>query len=95
MAYDIPGKGKQFLNLLNDDLADVELLYTKGGPWIKYFSHSNSLCARATRAITNYAPIGEYQIRFFLREEFSCLCGLYPIESRCHILHESTSTGIQ
>jgi len=32
MAYDIPGKGKQFLNLLNDDLADVELLYTKEGP---------------------------------------------------------------
>jgi len=25
-------KGKQFLNLLNDDLTDIEPLYTKGGP---------------------------------------------------------------
>ena len=29
-----------------------------------------------------------YQLRFFHREEFACPCGLYPIESRRHILHE-------
>ena len=40
------------------------------------------------RAITNYTPIGEYQLRFFLRKEFSCPCRLYPIESRHHILSE-------
>ena len=27
------GKGKQFLDLLNDDLNAIELSYTKGGPW--------------------------------------------------------------
>jgi len=42
----------------------------------------------ATRAITNHAPIGEYRLRFFPREEFKCLCGQYPIESRQYILHE-------
>ena len=46
------------------------------------------LCAQASRAITNYAPIGEYQLRFFPREEFDYPCGDYPIETRQHILHE-------
>ena len=51
-------------------------------------SHSNLLCTRATRAITNHAPIGEYRLRFFPREEFKCLCSQYPIESRQYILHK-------
>jgi len=70
-------KGKQFLNSLNDDLIDIKLLYTKEGPQIKYFGHSNSLYTRAIKAITNHTPIGEYQLRFFLRKEFSCPCRLY------------------
>jgi len=40
------------------------------------------------KAITNNAPIGEFQLHFFSYEDFSCLCGLYPIESRRHILHK-------
>ena len=75
-------KGCQFLNLCNDDNNPLELLYAKGGTQPKYFGHSNSLCARVIRAITNHAPIGEYRVRFFPREDFSCLCGRYPIESR-------------
>ena len=81
-------KGKHLLNLLNNDLTNIEPSYTKGGPWISHFGHSNSLCARATQAITNHAPIGEYRLRFFPREEFSCPCRSHPIESRRHILHE-------
>ena len=46
------------------------------------FGHSNSLCAKATRAIINYVPIGEYHVRFFPKEEFSYLCGLYSIKTR-------------
>jgi len=38
-------KGKNFLNLLNNDFSDIEPAYTKEGPWIKNFSFSNSLCA--------------------------------------------------
>ena len=53
------GKGKNFLKLLNDDLNVVEPSYTKGGPWLQLVGHSNLLCARATRAMTNHAPIGE------------------------------------
>ena len=80
-------KGRNFLNLLDNDFSDIEPLYNKGGPWIANFDFSNSLCAQATQVITNHAPIEEYQLRFFPREEFSCLCRLYPIETRCHILH--------
>jgi len=80
-------KGKQFLDLLNGDDNIIELFYIKEGSWLKSFSYSNSLCAQAIRAITNHAPIGEYRLKFFPREEFKCPCGLYPIESRQHILH--------
>ena len=54
----------------------------------KHFGHSNSWCTRASRAITCHAPIGEYHLQFFPREDFSCPCGNYPIETRRHILHE-------
>ena len=53
-------KGKQFLDLLDDDFNAIEPMYTKGRPWLQVFGHSNSLCAHATRSITNHAPIGEY-----------------------------------
>ena len=60
----------------------------KGGLWLQHFSHSNSLCTRATRAIINHAPIGEYRLRFFPKENFSCPCSLYSIESQQHILYD-------
>ena len=82
------GKGNQFLDLLDDDCNPIELLYIKGGPWLQSFSHSNLLCARATRAITNHVPIGEYRLRFLPNMNFSCPCNNYPIESRRHILYE-------
>ena len=44
--------------------------------------------AKATKVITNHAPIGKYKLRFFLRKDFSCLYRLDPIELRHHILHE-------
>ena len=82
------GKGRQFLDLVDNNCKDIELSYIKGGPWLQSFGHSNSLCARATRAITNHAPIGEYHLQFFPNEEFKCPCRNYPIETRRHILHE-------
>jgi len=58
-------KEQNFLNLLNDDLKPIELSNSKERPWLKFFRHSNSLCARASRAIVNHASIGEYRLRFF------------------------------
>jgi len=82
------GKGKQFLDLLDDDFNIIKPAYTKGGPWLQVFGHSNLLCAYATRVITNHISIGEYHLRFFPNENFKCLCDNYPIESRRYILHE-------
>ena len=59
------GKGRNFLDLLDDDLNIIEPHVAKGGPWLQAFGQSNSLCTRAARAITNHAPIGEYRLRFF------------------------------
>ena len=84
------GKGRQFLDLVDDDLNIIEPAYTKGGPWLQVFGYSNSLCACATRAITNHSPIGEYHLRFFPNKDFKCPCSNYSIESRRHILHECT-----
>ena len=81
------GKRKQFLDLLDNNSNTIEPSYVKGGPWLQAFGQSNSLCVRAMRALTNHAPIGEYRLRFFPREEFKCPCGVYPIKSRRHILH--------
>ena len=81
-------KGRNFLELLNNNSNPLKLSTIKGGLWLKYFSHSNFLCIRAAKAIVNHAPIGEYQLKYFPKEEFTCLCGIYPIESRHHILHK-------
>jgi len=54
------GKGRHFLELVDDDLKDIELSYTKGGLWLQLFGHSNTLCARSMGAITNHASIREY-----------------------------------
>ena len=67
------GKGRNFLDLVDNNYEIIEPSYIKGGPWLQAFGFSNSLCACTTRAITNHTPIGEYQLCFFLNEEFKCL----------------------
>ena len=76
-----------FIKLLNNDLSDIKPFYTKEGPWIEAFGFSNLLCTQATWTITNHAPIEEYRLYFFPKEEFKCSCGLYPIKTHYHILY--------
>jgi len=58
-------KGRNFLELLDNNLNIIKLTYSKDRSWLKYFGHSNLLYARAMRAIVNYTPIGKYHLRFF------------------------------
>ena len=74
-------KERSFLDLLNSDSNPLRTSYINEGLWLQYFGHSNLLCARATRAIVNHAPISEYRLRFFPRENFSYPCGVYFIET--------------
>ena len=78
-------KERNFLKLLDSDFQPLVSLNIKNSPWLQHFDYSNSLC---TRAIVNHAPIGEYRLRFFSKENFSCSCGLYPIKSQQHILYD-------
>ena len=39
------GKGKHFLDLLDDDLNVIKPSYARGGPWLQTFGHSNLLYA--------------------------------------------------
>jgi len=50
-------KERNFMDLVNSDNNVLEPTYSKGSTWLQYFGHSNMLCARAIRAITNHAPI--------------------------------------
>jgi len=50
-------RGHHFLDLLDEDSNPLEPSTENGGLWLKHFSHSNLLYARATRAIVNHAPI--------------------------------------
>ena len=82
------GKGKHFLDLLDGNLNVIEPSYARRGLWLQAFSHSNSLCACAVRAITNHTLIGEYRLQFLPNMDFACPCNNYSIEPRRHILHE-------
>ena len=77
-----------FINLCNEENNFLKPTYVKSRLQLKFFEHSNSLCIKATRAIVNHVPISKYRLRFFFRENFSCLCGSCSIESRCYILYE-------
>jgi len=80
-------KERNFLELLDNNI-NIEPMYSKEGSWLKYFGHSNSLYARVLRAMANHTPIKEYCLRFFPQKDFTYPCGLYPIETRRHILHK-------
>jgi len=53
-------KGKNFLDLLNDDLNPLKPSSIEKGPWLQLFGHSNLLCPCSSRAIMNHAPIEKY-----------------------------------
>ena len=55
-------KGKNFLELLNNDLNPLEPSSIKEGLWLQHFGHSNSSYACFSRAIINHALIGEYRL---------------------------------
>ena len=81
-------KGRQFLNLMDNNFENIVPTYIKGGLQLNYLGLSNILCTRAMRAITNHTLISKYRLRFFPDQDFSCPCSKYPIKSRQCTLHE-------
>ena len=83
-----PYRENQFLDTYDDDDNLVTPTYAKGGSWLTTIGISNSICTRATRLITNHAPIGEYRARFFPNKNTSCPCSSTQLETRHHILRQ-------
>src|SRR5882762_911595 len=81
-----PAPGHRFMFLVNSNNQRLLPSYLGGGAWLPTFNESPALCARACRALTAHAPIGEYRRDFFPNEQVSCPhCG-DPLELREHIL---------
>ena len=55
-------KGRNFMDLADSNNNVLEPIYSKSSTQLQYFGYSNTLYARTTRAITNYASIGKYQL---------------------------------
>ena len=79
-------QGHHFLSLKGGNRKPLQPSYAKGGSWLPFIAESVTLCARATRAILNHAPIGEFRQRFFPAECTQCPCGHCQVETRQHIL---------
>ena len=67
-------QGRHFLPLKGGIKNLLQSSYAKGGGWLPFIGESVTLCARATRAILNHAPIGEFRQCFFSVEYIQCLC---------------------
>jgi len=65
-------KGRQFLDLLDDDLKPIEPLYSKGGPWLN-----------SSVTLIHYVLEPQELSSIMLpQKEFKCPCGQYPIKTR-------------
>ena len=81
-------KGRNFLELNDNNNLPIHLIYAKDEAWLKHFGSSNLLCTCITRLVTNHTPIGEYRLGFYPKESIACPCSNYPIEMRKHIIFE-------
>jgi len=78
-------QGRYFLPLKGGIKNLLQPSYAKGEGWLPFIGKSVTLCARATRAILNHAPIGEFRQRFFPAECTQCPYGHCQVETCRHI----------
>ena len=78
-------QGYHFFSLKDGNCKPLQPSYTKGSSWLPFISKSVTLCARATWAILNHTPIGEFRQCFFPTECTQCLYGYCQVETYQHI----------
>jgi len=66
-------------------IATYGFWHAKGRGWLPFIGKSVTLCARATQAILNHTPIGEFKQHFLPAEYTQYLCGHCQVETRWHI----------
>ena len=79
-------QGCHFLPLKDGNHKSLQPSYTKGDSWLPFIGELVTLYARATQAILNHAPIGEFRQCFFPAECTQCLYGYCQVEICQHIL---------
>ena len=86
MSFNHPTiQGRHFLPFRDRNQWILQPSYFKSGSWLPHIGQSVTLCARATRAILNHAPIGEYKQCFFPAEYTQCPCGHCHVKTCQHI----------
>jgi hypothetical protein len=87
-------RGSNFLHLWGKEGKIHRPSSHKGGKWLQAFGSDVQLCACASRAILNHAPIGEYRQQFHMGDRnYRCLCrtntplrDMHVLETRHHLL---------
>jgi len=99
MTFQASGmKSRYFLDLVDSDDNILELAYSKDSTWFKHFGHSNTLCTRASRMITNHALISKYRLRFFPEKSLAAFVGnilLNQDDTSFMSARDLINTGIQ
>ena len=74
-------KEKHFLDLVDSNDNLIKPSYIRRGSWLKFFTYSNSLCTRASRAITNHVL---WQPLVTMTNNYTSSKSLNRISSRDH-----------
>jgi hypothetical protein len=99
MFNDPKYRGSDFLHLWGKEGKMPRPSSHKGGKWLQAFSSDVWLCARASWAILNHAPIGAYRQRFHVGDHnYWCHCRgdtqpgvMGTLETRHHLLTNCAS----
>jgi hypothetical protein len=94
MFNDPKYRGSNFLHLWGKEGKMPQPSSHKGGKWLQAFGLDVRLCAHASWAILNHAPIGAYHQRFHIGDcDFWCHCRedtqpgvMGTLETRHHLL---------
>jgi hypothetical protein len=99
MFNDPKYRGSNFLHLWGKEGKMPQPSSYKGGKWLQAFGSDVRLCARASRAILDHAPIGAYCQRFHMGDHnYWCHCRedtqlgvMGTLETRCYVIPYVTS----
>ena len=70
-----------FLNFEDNKKQVIEPTYAKGGSWLPTIGISNSIYARFTCIMLEYAPINKYYQYFFPNASYHCSCSKIDVET--------------
>lgn len=80
--------GRSFHMLFDSADRPLKPSYLSGGSWLQHTGGCHGMAARLTWAVSGHAPIGSYQVHFFMDELISCPHCCTILQTVDHILYE-------